>query len=91
MMCRICHNTHTLRMSPTQRLATLLAAFCAHINHPGVDSAALEAIKSHPLVTRYAAASALKCHDRRGSHPTILQHHHCAVAVALLGVKSLWV
>lgn len=73
------------------KLATLLAAFCAHINHPGVDSAALEALE-HPLATRYAAASALGSYEHRNpgsacsrhTHLTLLQHHHCAVAVALL-------
>ncbi|KAF5837867.1 hypothetical protein DUNSADRAFT_3760 [Dunaliella salina] len=73
-------------MDPMQQLALCLAALCSHINHPGLSATALEEME-HPMAVRYAALAAAGGTQRHfaAGAPTILQCHHCAVAVAFLG------
>jgi hypothetical protein len=84
------HN-HTLtprHVPQTSQLSLCLGALCAHINAIGLNSnAALEEVH-HPLATRYAALSALSAMNGCAhATPTMLQCHHCAVAVGLLGMQ----
>eukprot|EP00967_Tisochrysis_lutea_P004632 scaffold5457_cov18-Tisochrysis_lutea.AAC.1 len=74
-------------MDPLQRLALCLAALCSHINHPGLSATALEELE-HPMATRYAALAAAGIHRDFAAAPTVIQCHHCAVAVAFLGAKK---